>query len=128
LSPLYVSVHATDPDLRKALLGIDYDDGFMSKVDRLAEAGIQMHGQAVLCPGLNDGVHLERTIDDFLKFHPRAASLAIVPVGLTDHRKNLPLLRSFTPDYARDVIAQITPIQRKLKREIGTPFAFIGDE
>jgi putative radical SAM enzyme (TIGR03279 family) len=110
------------------LLGIEEFDGFMPKVERLAGAGIQMHGQVVLCPGLNDGAHLERTIEDFRKFYPSTASLAIVPVGLTDHRKNLPLLRPFTPEYARELIAQMTPIQKKLKRELGTPFAYLGDE
>jgi putative radical SAM enzyme (TIGR03279 family) len=128
LSPLYISVHATEPELRRELLGIEEYDGFMAKVDRLAKAGIQMHGQVVLCPGLNDGAHLERTIADLLKFYPGVASLAIVPVGLTQHRNNLPKLTPFTPDIARQTIAQITPIQRKLKRKIGTPFAFLGDE
>src|SRR5262249_39351006 len=128
LSPLYVSVHATEPELRRRLLGIDEYDGFMVKIERLANAGIQMHGQVVLCPGLNDGVHLERTIDDLLKLYPNVASVAVVPVGLTDHRQNLPLLRPFTPEYALDLIKHVTPIQRKLKREICTPFAFLGDE
>ena len=128
LSPLYVSVHATEPELRRTLLGIEEFDGFMGKVERLAGAGIQMHGQVVLCPGLNDGVHLERTIGDFRKFHPMTSSLAIVPVGLTDHRKNLPVLQPFTPDYARELIAHVTGIQKKLKREMGTPFAYLGDE
>jgi len=128
LSPLYISVHATEPELRRTLLGIDEYDGFLGKVERLADAGIQMHGQVVLCPGLNDGAHLERTIEDLLKFFPSVASLAIVPVGLTDHRQNLPLLRPFTPDYARELIAHVTQLQRKLKRTIGTPFAFLGDE
>jgi putative radical SAM enzyme (TIGR03279 family) len=128
LSPLYVSVHATEPELRRTLLGIEEFDGFMGKVERLANAGIQMHGQVVLCPGLNDGVHLERTIEDFQRFHPMAASLAIVPVGLTDHRKNLPVLRPFTPDYARKLIARVGGIQKRLKREMGTPFAYLGDE
>ena len=128
LSPLYVSVHATEPELRRTLLGIEEYDGFMGKIERLADAGIQMHGQVVLCPGLNDGGHLERTIDDLLKLHPFVASLAIVPVGLTDHRKNLPLLQPFTPEYARELIAHITPIQKTLKQQIGTPFAFLGDE
>src|SRR5215813_12716291 len=128
LSPLYVSVHATEPELRRTLLGIEEYDGFMGKVEQLAAAGIQMHGQVVLCPGLNDGVHLERTIDDVLKLYPSVASLAIVPVGLTDYRKNLPKLMPFTPEIARETIAQIAPIQRKLKRRLGTPFAFLGDE
>src|ERR1041385_2108098 len=128
LSPLYISVHATEPELRRELLGIDEYDGFMAKIDRLAKAGIQMHGQVVLCPGLNDGVHLERTIDDLLQFYPSVASLAIVPVGLTQYRANLPKLKAFTPDIACGTIAQITPIQRKLKKKTGTPFAFLGDE
>jgi putative radical SAM enzyme (TIGR03279 family) len=128
LSPLYVSVHATEPELRRTLLGIDECDGFMSKVERLAEAGIQMHGQVVLCPGLNDGAHLERTIDDFRRFYPSTASMAIVPVGLTDHRNNLPVLKPFTPEYARQLIAHVGGIQKKLKRELGTPFAYLGDE
>jgi putative radical SAM enzyme (TIGR03279 family) len=128
LSPLYVSVHATEPELRRMLLGIEEYDGFMEKIQRLADAGIQMHGQVVLCPGLNDGIHLERTIEDLLKFYPHVASLAIVPVGLTDHRKNLPELQPFTTDYATDLIAHMTAIQKRLKRRIGTPFAFLGDE
>src|SRR5262249_16125962 len=96
LSPLYISVHATEPELRRTLLGIEEYDGFMAKIERLAGGGIQMHGQVVLCPGLNDGIHLERTIQDLLRFYPNVASLAIVPVGLTDHRYNLPVLRPFT--------------------------------
>ena len=128
LSPLYISVHATEPELRRQLLGIDEYDGFMGKMDRLAKAGIQMHGQVVLCPGLNDGEHLERTIDDLLDFYPSVASLAIVPVGLTQYRNTLPKLTPFTPVIARKTIAHVTPIQRKLKQQIGTPFAFLGDE
>ena len=128
LSPLYISVHATEPELRTVLLGNAEYDGLMEKIARLTDSGIQLHCQVVLCPGLNDGVHLERTIEDLLKFHPSVASLAIVPVGLTDHRKNLPELRPFTPEYARQTIAHITPIQRKLKRRSGTSFAFLGDE
>jgi putative radical SAM enzyme (TIGR03279 family) len=128
LSPLYISVHATEPQLRTILLGNAEYDGLMEKIARLTEAGIQLHCQVVLCPGLNDGEHLERTIDDLLKFHPGVASLAIVPVGLTGHRTNLPELRPFTPEYARETIAHITPVQRRLKRRIGTRFAFLGDE
>lgn len=128
LSPLYVSVHATEPELRRTLLGIEEYDGFMAKLDRLTAAGIQVHGQVVLCPGLNDGPQLERTINDLLRLHPMVASLAIVPVGLTDHRKNLPVLQPFTPEYARALISHVGTIQRKLKRSIGTPFAYLGDE
>src|SRR5438093_5704567 len=107
LSPLYVSVHATEQELRRTLLGIDAYDGFMGKVERLAEAGIQMHGQVVLCPGLNDGEHLERTIEDMRRFSPSVVSIAIVPVGLTSHRNNLPKLRPFTERSQGGVIKQV---------------------
>jgi putative radical SAM enzyme (TIGR03279 family) len=128
LSPLYVSVHATEPDLRTRLLGIESYDGFLEKVERLTRAGIVVHGQVVLCPGLNDGTHLERTIDDMARFHPGVASLAVVPVGLTMHRKNLPDLTPFSPEIARATIAHIRPIQRRLQRTLGSPFVYLGDE
>ena len=128
LSPLYISVHATEPELRARMLGIPEYDGLMEKLVRLAAAGIQLHCQVVLCPGLNDGLALERTISDLVKLHPQVSSVAIVPLGMTDHRKNLPVLKPFSPELARGVIAQITPIQRRFKRTLGTPFAFLGDE
>src|SRR5215472_90034 len=90
LSPLYISVHATEPELRTRLLGIEQYDGITDKIARLAGAGITLHCQVVLCPKLNDGEHLERTIADLVKFHPSVASVAVVPLGLTDHRNNLP--------------------------------------
>jgi len=128
LSPLYISVHATEPELRARLLGIPEYDGFLEKVERLSEAGITLHGQVVLCPGWNDGANLDRTISDMVRHHPGVASLAIVPLGLTDHRKNLPKLTPFTPEIARATIAHIAPIQAKFRKQIGTPFVYLGDE
>jgi len=128
LSPLYISVHATEHELRARLLGIPEYDGFMEKIRRLADEGITMHGQVVLCPGLNDGEHLDRTIEDLVNLHPSMASLAVVPVGLTNHRNNLPKLAPFTPDIARSTIAHIGPIQKRLQKRLGTPFVFLGDE
>jgi len=128
LSPLYISVHATDPDLRAYLLGNEQYDGLDAKLDRLTEAGIMLHCQVVLCPGINDGKHLERTIDDLARRHPSVASVAIVPLGLTDHRENLPQLEPVTPDYARRTIADLGPIQQRFEEKWGTPFAFLGDE
>jgi putative radical SAM enzyme (TIGR03279 family) len=128
LSPLYISVHATEPSLRARMLGNAEYDGFLEKVERLVAAGITLHGQVVLCPDWNDGEHLDRTIHDMMKFHPGVGSLAVVPVGLTNHRKNLPQLKPFTPDIARQTITQVSRIQRDLKRKLGTPFVFLGDE
>jgi len=128
LSPLYISVHATEPDLRRYLLGNDEYDGLDAKLDRLTEAGILLHCQVVLCPGINDGKHLERTIDDLAGRHPSIGSVAIVPLGLTDHRDNLPQLEPVTPDYARRIIVELAPTQQRFEEKWGTPFAFLGDE
>src|SRR5688572_30176404 len=128
LSPLYISVHATEPSLRARMLGNPKYDGFYEKVERLVAAGITVHGQVVLCPEWNDGEHLERTIDDMAKMYPGAGSLAVVPVGLTRHRRNLPQLKPFTPEIARQTIEHVSGIQRVLKKKLGTPFVFLGDE
>ena len=128
LSPLYISVHATEPSLRARMLGNSEYDGFLEKVERLVAAGITVHGQVVLCPDWNDGEHLDQTIADMVKLHPGVGSLAVVPVGLTNHRKNLPDLKPFTPAIARQTIAHVSAIQQKLKSKLGTPFVFLGDE
>src|SRR5215475_3873892 len=104
LSPLYISVHATEPELRARLLGIEEYDGLLEKITRLTDAGITLHCQVVLCPKWNDGEHLDRTISDLVKFFPNVASVAIVPLGMTDHRNNLPVLEPFTPEYASATI------------------------
>ena len=128
LSPLYISVHATEPGLRARMLGNAEYDGFLEKVERLVSEGITVHGQVVLCPDWNDGKHLERTIGDMAKMYPGVGSLAVVPVGLTTHRKNLPELKPFTPEIARQTIDHVSGIQRVLKKKLGTPFVFLGDE
>jgi putative radical SAM enzyme (TIGR03279 family) len=110
------------------MLGNPEYDGFLEKVQRLVAAGITIHGQVVLCPEWNDGEHLERPIEDMVKMYPGAGSLAVVPVGLTNHRKNLPLLKPFTPEIARQTIRHVSGIQRQLQRKLGTPFVFLGDE
>jgi len=98
LSPLYVSVHATDPDLRHALLGQPrVRRELLPVMERLAKAGIAMHAQIVLCPGWNDGAHLERTVHELARLHPAVPTTAVVPVGLTRHRERLPDLRRSPP-------------------------------
>jgi len=128
LSPLYISVHATDPELRARLLGIPEYDGFLEKVKRLAGAGITLHGQVVLCPDWNDGAQLDRTIADMVSLHPAVSSLAVVPLGMTDHRRNLPKLTPFTPEIARATITHIAPIQARFQKQLGSPFVYLGDE
>ena len=128
LSPLYISVHATERELRTRLLGNDTYDGLDEKLDRFAAAGIQLHCQVVLCPGLNDGRHLDRTIEDLSRRYPSVQSVAVVPVGLTDHRENLPKLDPVTPEYAARTIDHVSAIQQRFEAERQTPFVFLGDE
>jgi putative radical SAM enzyme (TIGR03279 family) len=129
LSPLYISVHATDPDLRHALLGRPrHSAEILPRLERLAKAGIRMHAQIVLCPGLNDGTHLERTVVELAPLHPHVATTAIVPVGLTRHRERLPALRSLTPDEARVLVATVDQWQSRWLADLGSRFVFLADE
>ena len=129
LSPLYVSVHATDPDLRWELLGKPrHSAEILPRLERLAKAGIRMHAQIVLCPGLNDGEHLERTVHELSPLHPQIATTAIVPVGLTRHRERLPQLRTLRDDEARALVATVEAWQGRLLAALGSRFVFVGDE
>ena len=129
LSPLYVSVHATDPDLRHALLGRPRASAdILPRLERLAKAGIRMHAQIVLCPGLNDGVHLERSVRELAPLHPHVVTAAVVPVGLTRHRERLPALRTLTDDEARGLVRTVEAWQADFRRTLGGRFVFLGDE
>ena len=128
LSPQYVSVHATDLDVRAYMLGIDKQRAEIShKIARLLNAGIEVHAQVVLCPGINDDEVLKKTIFDLAAEYPRITSVAIVPLGLTRYNTDARLTR-VTPDFCRDVIDQVGAIQKELKTKLGTNFALLGDE
>src|SRR6267143_2427071 len=128
LSPQYVSVHATDLDVRAYLLGIDKERADISgKMQRMIDAGIEIHAQVVLCPKINDGEILRRTIYDLAELHPRVSSVAIVPLGLTRYL-NDSRLTPVTPEFCRLTIREVTEIQRDLRATLGTTFAFLGDE
>jgi putative radical SAM enzyme (TIGR03279 family) len=128
LSPLYISVHATDNRLREKLLGTKGIRPIMEVMEQLAAAGITMHTQIVLCPGLNDGAALERTVRDMASLYPRVASLAIVPVGLTRHRHRLPHLQPVNDEYAREFLEVWQPRCGGLADQLGEPFLFLADE
>jgi putative radical SAM enzyme (TIGR03279 family) len=128
LSPQYVSVHATDLDVRAYMLGVDKQRAdISSKLRRLLDAGIEVHAQVVLCPGINDREVLNRTILDLAGEYPRITSVAIVPLGLTRYNTDARLTR-VTPEFCREVIDQIVPLQKQLHAELGTNFALLGDE
>lgn len=128
LSPQYVSVHATDLDVRAYLLGIDKPRADIShKLARLLDAGIEIHAQIVLCPGINDGEILRRTIRDLAADYPRITSVAIVPLALTRYN-NDERLTPVTPEFCRLIIHEMTKIQKVLRQQLGTTFALLGDE
>ena len=128
LSPQYVSVHATDLDVRAYLLGIEKTRADIAhKLKRLLDAGIEIHAQVVLCPGINDGQILRQTIADLATEYPRITSVAIVPLGLTRYNTDS-RLTAVTPDFCRQVIVDVTAIQSDLRKHLGTTFAFLGDE
>jgi putative radical SAM enzyme (TIGR03279 family) len=129
LSPLYVSVHATDPELRWRLLGQPrHSVEILPRLERLAKASIRIHAQIVLCPGWNDGAHLERTVHALAPLHPAVTTTAIVPVGLTRHRERLPELRTLTDDEARALVDTVTGWQARFLATLGSRFVFLGDE
>lgn len=128
LSPLYVSVHATDPAIRARLLGLPAPTPVLPHLARLSENGIIVHGQVVACPGINDGPVLDETISDLAGLYPGVASLAVVPVGLTGHRSGLAQIHPYGPEEAAAVIRQIEVWQRKCLDRLGTRFVFASDE
>jgi putative radical SAM enzyme (TIGR03279 family) len=129
LSPLYISVHSTDPLLRDKLLGRRRKSvPILDLLQELASYKITMHTQVVLCPHLNDGEALERTVADLAALYPFVASLAIVPVGLTRHRKGLPELEPVTPDYAASFLDNWLPYAQKLNKRLGSAFLMFADE
>jgi putative radical SAM enzyme (TIGR03279 family) len=128
LSPLYVSVHAADPEVRRRLLGLRADDGLGEKIRFLADRGIEMHGQVVLCPGINDGRVLEETVSGLAAHHPAFRSVAVVPVGLTRHRSRLARLQAVDGRAAAALLDRIGPLQKRFRTETGEDFVYAADE
>ncbi|HZS43491.1 MAG TPA: DUF512 domain-containing protein [Blastocatellia bacterium] len=128
LTPQYVSVHATDLAVRAILLGNDKRDDVLAKIRYFIENGIDIHAQVVLCPGINDGDVLKRTIYDLADLHPGLVSTAIVPLGITDHHTEKDKLTLVSDDWCREVIAQVSPWQEEFRKRLGFTFAFLGDE
>ncbi len=132
LSPLYVSVHATEPEIRSQLLKNQRAGEMMKQLEWFRSHRLEIHAQVVLCPGINDGIHLDRTIRDLASFHPgeipTVASVAVVPVGLTRFRPNLTELSPVTPAIAKVVIAQIEALQQEFQQQFGSTFVWLADE
>lgn len=132
LSPLYVSIHATEPEVRSRLLKNPRAGQLLEQLAWFQERRLQIHAQVVVCPGINDGVHLERTLQDLARFHtgdiPAVTSTAVVPVGLTRFRPDDDELIPVTQAKAREVIAQVRHLQKDFLQRFGTHFAWLADE
>lgn len=128
LSPQYVSVHATDLKTRAYLLGVDEKRADISgKLKTLLDNDIELHAQVVLCPEINDGAILEKTLRDLAAHYPKVVSTAVVPVALTRYNTDDRLTR-VTPEFCRRTIGEVEKLQREFRARLGVTFAFLGDE
>ena len=128
LTPLFISVHATEPEMRKFLLGIKFDDRLLDKFDYLTQNGIELHTQIVLCPELNDGEVLRRTLSDLERYHPHLRSVAVVPVGLTRHREGLTAIKPVTKEYAKNFLRIADDYAAEFHQRLGMNFVYPSDE
>ncbi|MBS7158064.1 MAG: DUF512 domain-containing protein [Collinsella sp.] len=126
LSPMNVSLHAVSPDVRRRLIGRNAARG-MEVLERLLDAGIEVHAQIVLCPGLNDGDELRATLD-YVEAHPGITSLAIVPLGFTKHQSRFTSSYSDDVEASRAVVGLIAPYQERARRTRGHTVFQLGDE
>ena len=128
LSPLYVSVHALDPDVREDILKSPRAREIRQRIEQLVQGGITLHTQVVLVPGVNDGAVLDETVAGLAAYYPGVRSVSVVPVGLTGHRANLPQMRTFTRTEARRVVETIRRTGRAMRRRLGEEFCYAADE
>lgn len=128
LSPINISIHTTDMELRKFMLHNSKADKLFDYIEQFEMAGIEMNCQVVLCKGINDGQHLNRTIDDLSAHIPKIKSLSIVPVGITKFRDNLYKLNPFEKEDALNVIETVNFWQQRLKLQYNSRFVFASDE
>ncbi len=132
LSPLYVSIHATEPEVRIRLLKNPRAGQILSQLEWLQARRLQIHAQVVVCPGINDGVHLERTLLDLASFHhgevPTVASVAVVPVGLTRFRPTAGELTPVNREKAMEVVRQVQALQDMFRQQMQSTFAWLADE
>lgn len=128
VSPLFISVQCTDPDMRVKLLRNPRAAQIMDNLRTLKAHGIRFHCQIVLCPGWNDGDILMKSIRELAELAPAAQSIALVPIGLTRFRDGLPCIKPYDRQMATDLIESVKPFQERFLREMGTRFVFPADE
>ena len=128
LSPLYISVHTTNPSLRESIMRNKNARKVKEQMERLISSGIKLHTQIVLLPGINDGEEYLSTVEDLASMYPGVLSIGVVPVGLTAHREGLPLIISPDSDWAKEIIHISKPYQEKFREQFGITFLYLADE
>ena len=128
ISPLHISVHASDPEMRAMLMGSPKGAGGMELMRRFADVGIVMHCQIVACPHINDGPALQKTMEDLIALYPSVASVSVVPVGLTKHRKGLFPLAPYTEARAAETVGQVERFAAACRSKYGSRVFFCSDE
>lgn len=128
MSPLYISVHATDSEVRRNMMKNKKAGNILDNLKHLIDNGISIHTQVVLCPGFNDGPILEKTYRDLVALAPMVETMAVVPVGLTKNRQSLPSVRLFTSSESKNIILQVEKWQDECRKKLGKSFIYLGDE
>lgn len=126
--PVNVSIHATDPEVRERLLGNRHAGKILEQLKRLQAAGVEMNGQIVCVPDINDGEVLTKTLQDLEELYPELVSVSVVPVGLTCHRKGLADIHTFDQHSAKETLRRIEAVQQDMLEKHGTRFVFASDE
>lgn len=128
ISPINISVHTTNPELRVKMLGNRFAGQVLERIQRLADAGIEMHCQIVLIPNVNNGEELRSTINDLYKLYPSVANIAVVPIGITKFREGLVEVNTFTEESARQELETVMELQKTFIEENDDPFVRMSDE
>ena len=128
ISPINVSVHTTDGELRKKMLNNRFADNLWERLKKLSEASITLNCQIVLCPGVNDGENLRKTVEDLYTLYPSVENVAVVPIGITKYREGLTKFDPYNKNGAQQQLNTVKKLQEKYIKEIGTPFVRLSDE
>lgn len=128
ISPINISVHTTNPELRVKMLKNRFAGNILERMKRLSNEGIQMNAQIVCIPNVNNGDELVRTINDLYTLYPQVNNVAVVPIGITKFRENLEKVDTFDKESSKETIEMIKELQNKFYKEVGEPFVRLSDE
>ena len=128
ISPINISVHTTNPELRVKMLSNRFAGNIFERMKQLSEAGIQMNAQIVCVPEVNDKDELKRTIEDLYKLYPYVNNVAVVPIGITKYREGLAKVKTFNKETSKETIEMVNVLQQRFFKEVQEPFVRLSDE